>query len=364
MINPERQLPIGEASKLENEKEVLPALEVKNHVLWINPEFPESPFSLEEGASANLARFFTPITEKTEEEPRFKVLGREFGKKVSTSKLETHDMEVEIFHSRSAILGRVIFKDKEGRLYRDVDLKGVGRTYKKDSGEGFIVADVEQQRDSKESWGILDLTAAYYDKEISEIFLDLGIRAHRTVAIISLEEIVDKNGEKLSIDEARKNGLISEHNKPAIQIRAFGTKIRLGDLVSNEKSKNELYVEDARKMVASELGKRNEDFDKFEYLRWLAQTTAKNIGIMHRNGWYHGFLMSGYNLTLDGRITDFDSVSRIKEGEKKQPKSDDFTKALDSFKMFVSYLEISEDRKKELFGLFSKTYTETAEGVS
>lgn len=34
--------------------------------------------------------------------------------------------EVSGSHTRSGILGRVIFSDKEGRLYRDIDLKGIG----------------------------------------------------------------------------------------------------------------------------------------------------------------------------------------------------------------------------------------------
>ncbi len=39
------QPPIGEAKKLEAAKETLPTVEVNNHVLWVNENFPELPYS-------------------------------------------------------------------------------------------------------------------------------------------------------------------------------------------------------------------------------------------------------------------------------------------------------------------------------
>lgn len=60
-------------------------------------------------------------------------------------------------------------------------------------------------------------------------------------------------------------------------------------------------------IVAQELGKDPAEFSKKEYLTWLAETLGINVARMHNSGWFHGYLTT-HNITLDGRITDLDSV--------------------------------------------------------
>ncbi|GEM_PF-2126015 len=282
-------LPIGKAKELEAKKEILPAVEVGNHVLWINPAFRELPFKLEEGKPTRLGVFLT--SEPSEGE-------------------KTYPIESGSMHGRSGIVGRAIFKDQDGQFYRDIDAKGLGSV-----GAAELKVSSVMLRNEKESSGILDLAAAYHDKETSEAFHAAGIGAHRVIAIISLEEIVDENGKKISIEEARARGLIAKSNKPVIEIRSFGTRARFTD--AGETKNGRLYLDDAKALVAQELGCKPENFSDQDYLKWLVAVIGKNLGLMHKNFWYHGYLNNEHNVTLDGRFVDFDSVVKLNPDHEK-----------------------------------------------
>jgi hypothetical protein len=234
----------------------------------------------------------------------------------------------------------MLFKDKGGNLYRDIDLKGIGATTERD---GAIVVDdapegyrySEMPHGTKINLGIIDLFAAVRDKEKSEELLKLGVRTHREIAIIELDEIVDPKGRKISIEEAKRVGLIWPDSKPVVEVRAFGTKARLADA-----KENPLSVEDARLLVASENNFDPEKFNKKEYAEWLLKATGKNLGLMHKNGLVHGF-MTRHNITLDGRLVDFDSVRKGGGEEEFQKDIDDAMFALNKFLEAVG--EFSDD---------------------
>ncbi|MDO8536658.1 MAG: hypothetical protein Q7R94_00215 [bacterium] len=329
----ERGLPIGKAAELEAAKETLPAIEVKNHVLWVNPDFPELPFNIEEGESTKLGMF---LTRKPKDEKLYRL------ERTGTR------------HGRSVLVVRAVFEDKEGRLYRDVDSKGSGPT-------GGNWGNWIEPMEKKESAGILNLAAAYYDKDISEEFYKEGIRAHRVIAIIGLDEIIDREGNKISVKEARESGLIAESSSPVIEIRAFGTKARFEDTHVFPHDKNEeLLLDDARMLVAQELGLRPEEFTKLDYIKWLAATIGKNIGLMHKNYWHHGFFLSGHNTTLDGRFVDFDSVEKLNPKDKltEEKLLDDawaLQKALVDLIIHIG-AEFYRTNKQTLLEIFNKEY--------
>src|SRR3989344_1741250 len=106
-------VPTGLGSKLERQKETLPVLEVKNKVVWVNPDL-DIPFALKVGQPTNLGLFLSRRNNPSETPlPSQKIT----------------EMEVESRHNRSALLGRVVFGEKgQGpkQLYRDIDIKGVG----------------------------------------------------------------------------------------------------------------------------------------------------------------------------------------------------------------------------------------------
>jgi len=286
---PNPKIPMGLASKLEASKETLPAIEVKNRVLWVNSDL-DLPFKLEVGKRTNLGLFLTSQIEEAE---------------------KLKNLEVKRQHMRSALLGRVIFGEKTNKedrqLYRDIDIKGLGWLGGKNN---FFVKKIELRPDGVESMGILSLEDACHNTDIAEEFHKLGIRTNRTIAIVELEEII-YDGKPISILKAKIGKIISRNMKPVLEIRAFGTHSRFVDVFqSNSKEKANLLIEDARLLVAQELGLDPKDFSRLEYFKWLARTVGKNLALMRKNGWVHKYLGQGHNITLDGCFMDFDSVEK------------------------------------------------------
>ena len=282
--------------------EKLPAVEIKNEVVWINDDV-EMPFNFEEDKPSKIGVFLTP--EPNEQEPVFHV-------------------KVMDNHFRSALLGKVVFKDNEGNLYRDVDIKGMGPISPLNSNDPFLMVESVEAGSArnvakgKTPWGFLDWGFAETDRDMSEFFIKQGLRTHRALAIIRLDEIIAKNGEKISVSKARKFGYIKYTTEPVIEVRAFGTKARIAD------AKDQVLSEDAKHIVAQELGKDPYNFSKEDYVQWFAQTLGKQVAIIHNAGFIHGYL-TDHNITLDCRIVDLDSVKKIKTDkwlDDKQVKND------------------------------------------
>lgn len=293
--------------ELKKDRKTLPAVEVANEVSWVNNKM-NLPFGLKVGDQSRLGMFLTSDEASEKQYP----------------------IEITKDQSRSGILGRVIFSDKEGRLYRDIDLKGLGYTklgykdYTKHDYKGGVGSVGEEVSPRTRGWyfigtaGIANQELIRRDIDFSEKFLKAGIRTHRVIAMIDLKEIIDADGKKISIDEAKERKILKKDDEPVIEVRAFGVRSRLSDISSNWNNPDlvkKLFF-DARTMVAQELKRRLEGFTGPEYLVWLVETTAINIARMHHKKWVHGFL-STHNLTLDGRIVDLDSVENIKEHERR-----------------------------------------------
>jgi hypothetical protein len=273
-------------------KEVLPARRIRNTTLWVNNDFPL--FRLKVGEKAPIALFFAPETKEVSDEDREKSL--------------IARLEVLPGHRRSGIIGRVYFQDEQGRLYRDIDIKGAGYIYPDPFPEkmrfgsimitGAGVSGLENREDAEK------------DRDFSEKFVNAGIRSTRVIAIIQPYEIIDIKGNTVSIDEAKKIGIIPERYEPVLTVRAFGVKTRVNEPM--ERSRKFFFLDDARKFVAFELNKNIDEFSFKDYMEWFAETLGKNIGLMHSNGWAHGNLWTGYanpsNVTLDCRIVDLDTV--------------------------------------------------------
>ncbi len=343
---PKPELPSGEARELaeltyeEWQEHLLLFSQVKNKVLKVNNDVC-FPLKLEEGESSPLGLFAeAAFSEKPTELPK--------GKQA---------LEVWPEHKRSAILGRVIFGDKEGRIYRDIDLKGIGHVGNCYIGTRKRKATVSfpgiKWDNTGERYGLLDRDIALFDYQMSELFLQAGIRTHRVLAIIDLAELII-GGRKLSLREAVKEIIIDKDFHPVIEARAFGVKTRIEDIEDIElcdKPSNEqklLLFKDAKKMVGQELG-RKEPFSDEEYLEWFAKTLGRNVGLMHKNGWVHNFL-SRHNITLDCRIVDLDSIESIESPTQGSAINDisDAQEAMLSLAESIGLIE-KKDKYKKIF---------------
>lgn len=328
------KLPIGLGKEFldERKKDILPAIEVKNEVIWINPAFEEAPFDLKEGQQTKLGMFFTPKPAKhSPEDIRDLMVMPE-----TTAK------------GRSGMPGSVIFRDREGRLYRDIDMKGIGLSRIDARGKPYVGV-IHPTGEEAGTWGIVDYEDAVIDRDMSEKFLAAGIRTHRVVAIIKLLEIVDETDRKVTIKEARGlKFMLPADAEPVVVVRAFGTKERIGYLGTGSRRAQKAF-EDARMMVAQELGKDPKEFSAEEYLEWFAKTLGSNVARIHRLKLYHGYLTT-HNITLDAHIVDLDSVVGIEYAIEESSKSGgpdteksvcrkDYFKALDSFDDLMAFLK-------------------------
>ncbi len=302
-----RELPTGIGGvELRKDIKTLPAVEVANEVSWVNNKM-NLPFDLKIGKQSPLGMFLTPSPKEGE---------------------DVYDLEVSGSHSRSGILGRVIFSDKEGRLYRDIDLKGVGFNV-----NGAIVRRVDSSDVGNISTfspfvgtkGIADQELIRCDINFSEKFLKAGIRTHRVAALFDLKEIIDGAGNKISIAKAKEAGILDKKDEPVIEMRAYGVRSRVWDISEifyygydeEDKRKAMKLLSDAKNMVAQELNIDSGQFTYDDYFSWLIKTTAINLARMHYNKWVSGYLTS-HNITLDGRFIDLDSVETLAEHQRSE----------------------------------------------
>lgn len=329
-------LPVGDGGKLErqtarNKRErTLLFAPVKNRVIMVNPNI-YAPLRLTQGEPSPLGLF--AIRENTLP--------------------DEGEIALEIMpgHSRSALITRALFSDSEGRIYRDIDLKGTGAVYK-DSPDGKpLVVAPGAPRESGNSEGLLNKDFAFHDYELSEEFLRVGIRTHRVIGIIRLWEVL-LDTKRVSLRGNSKFAALDErligsrHFRSVIQVRAFGTKARV------QEASDDLLYKDAKKMVSQELGYKRTITDK-EYFEWFAKTLGANVGIMHRNGWTHRYL-STHNVTLDCRIVDLDSV-----GYDSSEKEKDLRQARDTIANLVHHQGHKVDvARTYLAGIFNKSYKE------
>lgn len=309
----------------KQQQEILPAVTVDNNVILLNSDI-ELPFKIEEGKSTELGLFFTP-------DPK----GNEF-----------KNIMVIKEHNRTGIFGKVIFRDKQGRLYRDVDLKGIGFVEVADDSEKMVVRELQILEDENEQTrGIADLGYVLNDWNMTEKFLNIGVRTCRIIAVTELKEIIDKSGNKISISNAKKEHLIKEDDRPVVEIRAFGTRTRIADLTEVSQQEKYTLIEDALKLVAEEQGISYEKFSKQDYFNWFVKTMAINLARMHNQGLVHGYL-SDHNITLDARVVDLDSVVTIDEVNKRKMRGESSVKSFDND---IASLEVMSSFLKGVLGL-------------
>ena len=279
------ELPIGlGGAELNRERRLAPALPVDNKVLWVNKEV-ELPFRLEEGSRANIGLFLTAQA------------GEEIDRAIK--------LENNLLHGRSALLGRIIFKDKSGRLYRDIDLKGVG-CFESESNRVIGPRAALKPRGLSDSpRGICLKEEAIADRNFSEYFLKNGLRTCRVLAILELKKIAGDD-EVIPVALAKKRGYMKKNEKPVIEVRGWVTKARIDNALDDGGK----YIRDAISLVAQEIGINPAEFTIEAYLEWFARTLGEQVGRLHKLGFTHNNLIE-HNITLDCRIIDFDTVRKI-----------------------------------------------------
>lgn len=215
-------------------------------------------------------------------------------------------------------------KTRRGFCYEVINLKGIGRIKGDFTGMFNIVTDtslivVPWDREEEKIYhdsgykeyvpsqtsvrGLLDFTDAHADAMWGEQLYALGVRTHRTVGIVGLKKLLTLEGVK-SVETLKKKGSLPAGFTPVVQVRAFGTDLRVSDLRDASSEQKTEFLQTALKMLEFEFGKKMEIE---EYLMWFARTLAKNMGLLHKSSIRHGSI-NPHNVTLDCRIVDHDSM--------------------------------------------------------
>lgn len=215
-------------------------------------------------------------------------------------------------HSRSVIVGRVLFADRSGGIYRDLDLKGGGLL------SGDLMVSVNRpggKRNDGSRNGLMEMEDAVNDFVRAEQLHSLGIRVARPLAIITLKELI-LDERKISIEQAIESGFIGEDTKPVLTLRAFGVRTRIRDLLSligrngaETLARNRVLIDDAKKVISAQLGLPYLMCD-LEYFDWFVETHTRNTALLHKNGLFHHWLTQ-HNVTLDCRMVDFDDTKAL-----------------------------------------------------
>lgn len=238
-------------------------------------------------------------------------------------------------HGRSADLGPVYFADTEGRIYRDVDVKGAGNVEWSGAPGPW-----EDRPHHNRVEGLMNKEDALHDAQMAELFTKAGVRTHRCMAIIELTELPFPEPGSTEPTMVPVKQLLLERELPkdfvpVLQWRAFGTKTRLSDMAGSGATA-ERELQDAIALVKQETAGRVHD--ERTYIEWFATTLGRNVARMHEAGYTHGYVTS-HNVTLDCRITDFDSVvplKRTQEDVLTAAETDDIQKAEVSLTVFMA----------------------------
>ncbi len=292
----EKSLSFGSVSYPGKQRDVLPAVEVKNKVLWVNSSFVgRLPFNITVGRQTNLGLFLTPDCAPKEYS-------------IEIDKWQEFEL------SRAGIVSRVFFRDSNGVLYRDVLAKGIGLIklgYLSGGARPYSVSEPIKNEYTRGVWGICNRLKAEEDRNWSERFYKLGMRVARPIAIIEIEEIIGRNGQKFTIEEARSEGMIRAEQSPVIYLRAFGVETRLSSFINMNEENRLACLNDARVFAAQELGVDEKSFNYDDYLSGLSLQIGMNLNILDASGHSHYNLESLHNISLDGRFMDFDSIGKM-----------------------------------------------------
>lgn len=277
-------------SGLTLERPAHPAIEVENNeVVWVNENL-KMPFDFEVGKPSSMALLLDFYAGAGGDR---------------TLRLRTRART----HGRSADLGPIYFEDTQGRVYRDVDIKGPGNV--EWSGEP---APWEDRPHHDRVEGLLNKKDALLDARMAELLTTAGVRTHRCISIIELKELPFPEPNTVeptmvSVKQLKLERELPDDFVPVVQWRAFGTKTRLADVAGAMTEGTRKEVADAIALVKKETG--GQVYDESSYVEWFSKTLGRNVARMHAAGYTHGYV-TDHNITLDCRLTDFDSVEPIK----------------------------------------------------
>jgi tRNA A-37 threonylcarbamoyl transferase component Bud32 len=210
--------------------------------------------------------------------------------------------------SRSLLLQQRYWREpRTKRLFRDFDAKGVGHTiFEKGMGK---IGPITLTRGGG-FHGLADIGIIKYDARLALKFHAAGARVAIPIAVVKLEDV-----KKVvpMIFKVRNYG-----NRtcfyPGVLIRIMSVKTRIKDIMQLDEEKARVVLNDAKRVVAKERGKKRVFTDE-EYVRWFAAELGKSLGIMHAQGYLHRGINT-HNVTLAAELVDLGDVKKVERDNK------------------------------------------------
>lgn len=332
------------------------SIPVSNEVIYVNDNI-NLPFDFEIGKEADLARFLTDL-------------------KGTEGKLQ---LGIDSIHGRSAFLGKIKIGDKQGNVYTDVDFKGGG--YVEWEAGSAKVKKIERFTHvmADETKGLWNKDDAELERDITERLSMAGVRTCRIAAIMKLNEISMPDGTKISVEDAKKQGLVEKDKNPVLGLRLY----RYRERIEHEQKRSQKIFERVKKIVEAEI-KHNINWDG--YIEWFASTLGKNIACMHKAGIRSGAI-SLHNVTLACELLDVDveggkqyleefdiDQQRTRKGYDLQQGIEVLAALLERIKNSVSEDILPDglvsnnhvekyDYERKIFDIYEKTYNENIKKI-
>jgi hypothetical protein len=249
-------------------------------------------------------------------------------------------------HHRAARLPDVAMEDRQGNLYFQTTVKGVGYLYpegyqsKKDSFYGHSNSEITVQKSVEDPWGYKVL-GLFDRRNVSSLIENIkkmkqaGLRCEELAGVLELKKVL-LDGEPVDVaslrnyltDEAKKQNFPQKYLndlkgfEPALLIRVLRDDTRIQDFCSADaKEKKKILAEVFNRLnLGNEYAKKEERYDANnpesikKYLEDFFVQSGKNLAIMQSNGAMMTYLNSG-NITLSlGEIVDLDSIIFLDKG--------------------------------------------------
>jgi hypothetical protein len=266
-----------------------------------------------------------------------------FADKEGNKELKTHPQ-----HHRAAWLPKTGVGDKNGNIFFDTTIKGVGYLYpekyvsKKDKYYGRAGQDITLHK-SKEYWwgynmlGLVDKRILNNLIKSAEELSEAGMRCEAIASAAELEKVI-LGGETVGVEklreylktQARGMGFPREtiddiENFTPVQIvRLVRENFRIKDFCKASEQERKKMLKDVFQTLnlENELTKKEKRYDANnpesvkQYLFDYFAQAAKNLAILHNKGKVLYFLNSG-NITLSlAEVVDLDSLMTINEETK------------------------------------------------
>ena len=126
-----------------------------------------------------------------------------------------------------------------------------------------------------------------------------GCDAEKPFAIVELHELLDSNGEIITVEKAKQQEIIPKNFVPVVYVRGFSDSLRVEELSPS-------VLHQYFKANKKAFGWRR----KSDYFKWFGKRLARNLFFNHKNGLIHK-IVSEHNVLANGGLVDNGTITEL-----------------------------------------------------